>query len=419
MVIRDFVGATPLDNLASTLRSDLETIWESLSKPEELKNCKITDYFDFMFAGLPHKILQPDNFDQEVAKLRERFNDPKNPDYVFRPEYHKRIPADGYDMYASSIWDKVLTNKDLDLPTQQELLAQYRCDEISNAAFEVFQQQIMPFKTPILEKNQIVPELGDKMQEMRQQAMESFDKSASRYNQVVYQKKRSEMLAKLNTQLGLYFAGQLNSLHKKAVQMFDESLKQQLKSPNYNFAQVVNTCTQEADTFFINGAKAILLSDTDWSFDHEKERMNEDLSEISSRARAAEFKKMNKALEKQVESELADPIALELNHPQEDMWHNIIKVYKSTVDDGKELLAKKAKSFDSSPEDIEKSTQDLKRQTWVVLRKKVDEELSDNLLLLKLRYRFEEKFRYDEEGIPKVWKPEDDIDIYFKKAKDE
>ncbi len=63
-----------------------------------------------------------------------RFNDPKNPDFVFRPEYHKRIPADGYNMYAASIWDKVLTNKDLDLPTQQELLAQYRCDEISSVS---------------------------------------------------------------------------------------------------------------------------------------------------------------------------------------------------------------------------------------------------------------------------------------------
>jgi hypothetical protein len=61
-----------------------------------------------------------------------RFSDPNHPDFVFKPEYHKRIPADGYHIYASSIWDKVLTNKDLDLPTQQELLAQYRCDEIAN-----------------------------------------------------------------------------------------------------------------------------------------------------------------------------------------------------------------------------------------------------------------------------------------------
>lgn len=33
--------------------------------------------------------------------------------------------------------------------------------------------------------------------------------------------------------------------------------------------------------------------------------------------------------------------------------------------------------------------------------------------------RFEEKFRYDDKGLPKVWKPEDDIDSYFKKARDE
>lgn len=32
IVIRDHVGATPLENLAKTLRADLEKIWEGLSK---------------------------------------------------------------------------------------------------------------------------------------------------------------------------------------------------------------------------------------------------------------------------------------------------------------------------------------------------------------------------------------------------
>ncbi|KAI8642931.1 RHD3/Sey1 [Parasitella parasitica] len=419
MVIRDFVGATPLENLAKTLKADLEKIWESLSKPEGLEDCKITDYFDFMFTGLPHKVLLPEKFDQEVIKLRSRFNDAENPDFVFRPEYHKRIPADGYTMYASSIWDKVLTNKDLDLPTQQELLAQYRCDEISNAAFEAFKEQIAPFKSPILEKNQIIPDLGEQMKLMREEAIQTFDKSASRYNQGVYQKKRLEMLVKLNTQLGVYFVGQLNNLHKKAIIRFDENLQKHLKIPGYNFAEAVSSCKKEANDMFLNGAKAIILSDTDWSYSHEQELLNEDFTEISSRARVEEFRKMNKSLEKQIESELADPVALELNRPEKDMWHKIIEIYKSTVSDGEKLLAKKAKSFDSSEEEIAESTADLKRQTWVVLRKKVDEELTDNLLLLKLRNRFEEKFRYDDKGLPKVWEPEDDIDSYFKKARDE
>ena len=72
--------------------------------------------------------------------------------------------------------------------------------------------------------------------------------------------------------------------------------------------------------------------------------MNEDFKEISSRARVQEFRKMNKALEKQMEAELSDPVALELNKPKGDMWHRVILIYRSAVSDGEKLLAKKAKS---------------------------------------------------------------------------
>ena len=42
-----------------------------------------------------------------------------------------------------------------------------------------------------------------------------------------------------------------------------------------------------------------------------------------------------------------------------------------------------------------------------------------SLFLIACIYRFEEKFRYDEHGLPRVWKPEDDIDSYFRKARDD
>jgi len=40
-------------------------------------------------------------------------------------------------------------------------------------------------------------------------------------------------------------------------------------------------------------------------------------------------------------------------------------------------------------------------------------------VLTTLRSTFEERFRYDEQGVPRVWKPEDDLEAAFKKAKDE
>ncbi|KAI8391135.1 RHD3/Sey1 [Radiomyces spectabilis] len=419
IVIRDHVGSTPLENLAKTLQADLEKIWDGLSKPEGLENCKIHDYFDFMYTGLPHKILLPEKFDDEVTKLRHRFNDPQDVNFVFRPQYHKRIPADGYHVYASSIWDKILTNKDLDLPTQQELLAQYRCDEISNAAIEVFSQRIAPFKSPILQKGQTIPDLGKEMKKIRSEALESFDKNASRYHQGVYQKKREELLTKLNTQLNVYFMGQLKNLHKKAITMFDENLMAELKKPSYNFGQVVEDCLKSANEYFLTGAKDIILPETDWSYDHEHSLLEEEFAEVSARARADEFKKMSKALTKQVENELSEPVSLILNKPTSDAWHKIIQAYNSTIEHGQDVLMKKAKNFNSSEKELEDSIAGLKRQAWIVLRKKVDEELADNMLLLKLRTTFEEKFRYDENGLPRVWKPEDDIDSHFKRAKDE
>jgi protein SEY1 len=103
-VIRDHIGTTPLANLSATLSQDLRRIWDGLSKPDNLKECKLEDFFDLAFTGLPHKILVPDKFQAEVKELRKRFTDKEREDYVFKPIYHKRIPADGVAFYMDNIW---------------------------------------------------------------------------------------------------------------------------------------------------------------------------------------------------------------------------------------------------------------------------------------------------------------------------
>ena len=62
-VIRDHIGTTPLANLAATLEADLKRIWDTLSKPEELQDRKLSDYFDLSFTALPHKVLAADKFE--------------------------------------------------------------------------------------------------------------------------------------------------------------------------------------------------------------------------------------------------------------------------------------------------------------------------------------------------------------------
>jgi len=103
-VIRDHSGVTPLANLQATLIADLKKIWDSLLKPLDLQDHLLSDYFDLAFTTLPHKIFAADKFEAEVQELRKRFVDKDRDDYLFKPAYHKRIPADGVAFYMENIW---------------------------------------------------------------------------------------------------------------------------------------------------------------------------------------------------------------------------------------------------------------------------------------------------------------------------
>ncbi|GJJ68409.1 protein SEY1 [Entomortierella parvispora] len=417
-VIRDHVGATPLANLSNTLKADLDRIWQGLSKPEGLENCKILDYFDFSFTTLAHKLLQPERFEEEVALLRQRFIEPSNPDYVFKPQYSKRVPADGLHVYAEAIWEKIVTNKDLDLPTQQELLAQFRCDEIANLAFVTFKDSIRDFRHPI-ESGQLVENLGPKMREIRDVAIKSFVKDASRYHAEVYKRKHAEVLTKANSMLESFFVGQLKNLHKKAVSQFSSELQQALKKDGAEFGAVSATAKDNATAFFLQGAAAIKLEETDWEYEEEQFQLEQDLQEFAATQREKELSKMLTGLEKQIKKDLEDPIKLALDHPGPGMWGRVITTYHHTMSRAEELLHKKARTFELGQEEQQTLEENLRRQGWVLLTMKVQEESVDGLLLYKLLNRFEEKFQRDERGLPRVWKPDDDIDTPFRKARDE
>lgn len=74
--------------------------------------------------------------------------------------------------------------------------------------------------------------------------------------------------------------------------------------------------------------------------------------------------------------------------------------------------------FNCTPEENDSALTLLRQRAWLALRSKIDEQTSESVMLVKLKLLFEDKFRYDEEGVPRVWRPDDDIDTIFKKAKD-
>ncbi|KAI1745677.1 RHD3/Sey1 [Xylaria scruposa] len=455
-VIRDHIGNTPLANLRNTLIQDLTKIWSSLSKPQGLENSRIEDYFDFAFAALPHKILQPEKFVDEVKNLGKRFvTGNRNAKHgereleggVFLPEYHRRIPADGFSVYAEGVWDQIVNNKDLDLPTQQELLAQFRCDEISREVLILFDTTIGPLEEQQAEASRIgkplvLADLGETGRQIREKCMKAFEIQAGRYHKAVYVRKRAELEGKIDQRLKTLYQGQLTAAHKTAVASFSDAVSGDVKAGQksgaaYEFAEIVATEKARCLDQFKTEVQNLAIPGIAWTnFSPQLVLFEKELDEVSARLRKEEMRRLATRVERWVKSRLGDAVSVEFNKlgsgragsgaPEEgqkpptekDLWDRIWNVFTSVVKEAESRFTDRAKSFEASEAEVGVGLWRLRRKSWVALREKIDEEVMEGNILLKLRENFEDKFRYDEAGVPRIWRPADDIEGIYTRARE-
>lgn len=438
---------------------DLQRIWASLSKPDGLENSAIEDYFDFEFAGLPHRNFQPDKFAAEVSALGTRFREGHRApaqaaakdnsgeqNGIFLSEYHRRIPADGFAVYAEGIWDQIANNKDLDLPTQQELLAQFRCDEISREVLVAFDEAIEPFEETQAQDTQsgnpqVLSGLGSAMGDARMRTLKSFETEASRYHNRVYSVKKSELESKMDTRLKALFVAQLNASHKSGISQFSEAVSSAVKSgqkkgASYDFAEIVSRERLVALEKFEAEARATMVEGAPWStYKQELSLYQKDLEKISAQLRKDEMRRLASRVERWVKSKLSESVGLEFNAlgsgrggsgapavgdrpPENNVWDRVWSLFVDTVSDAEQRFTERASSFDASLEEVDIGLWRLRRKSWAVLRARIDDEMMEGNLLLKLRENFEDKFRYDEAGVPKIWRPTDDIESVYTKARE-
>ena len=416
-VIRDYIGTTPLANLESTIRADLQRIWASLTKPEALAGAELGDFFDVSFSALPHKVLQAKEFDEGIAQLQRRFIDRSDPQYVFQTEYHKRIPIDGLPHYLESVWEQILQNKDLDLPTQQELLAQFRCDEIAAAAAAAFAAAMTALRSA-LDAGQVLATLGVDMASHRAEALAVFDKDASRYHRGVYARKRADLLLQLNAVLLPFFLAQLKNLHTQLASAFQQAMQEGTRGASYDFGRLVEEHVAHALAAFDGETQRLVLPDTDWSVSEERMHLEEDLRAVARTLRADETQKLAVRLEKDIRRHLAEPIEAALSEPDAGMWDRVLGVWRDACDRAAALYRERAAHLNTTPDEDAATVGRLHMVAWRALLDRVQESTSETVLASRLRAFFEDRFRYDASGVPRVWKPSDDMDDAFVQARD-
>ena len=146
-----------------------------------------------------------------------------------------------------------MNNKDLDLPTQQELLAQFRCDEILREVLVGFDEAIIAFEDKQAEAVRLGASRGHWWTGCRDEWCSLEDPQELRdrskpVSQGCLPAEEAELESKIDTRLKALFHGQLTAAHKAGVREFSEAVSGavkagQKKGGSYDFAEIV---TREA-----------------------------------------------------------------------------------------------------------------------------------------------------------------------------
>jgi hypothetical protein len=315
-----------------------------------------------------------------------------------------------------------VNNKDLDLPTQQELLAQFRCDEISREVLVAFDETITPLEDKQAEgvrlgQPTVLAGLGAAMNLARSSILKNFETNASRYHKGVYTRKRAELESKVDVRLKALFQKQLSAASKSGVAQFSNAVSAAVKSGqkkgnNYDFAQIVDSEKAKALAKFEEDAQAVLVDGAAWStYQHDLTLYKKDLEESSARLRKDEMRRLATRVERWVRSRLGESVGLEFNKlgtgrggsgapetgdkplTEKDLWDRIWTVFTETVETAEGRFTDRAQSFDASPEEVEVGLWRLRRKSWGVLRAKIDEEVMEGNILLKLREKYNHRSR--------------------------
>lgn len=422
-VIRDHLGVTPMESLAATITQDLLRIWEGLNKPADVAHLAFDDFFDLAFHTLSHKVLQNEKFLDDVRLLGNKFLDTSSESFLFKPNYHHDIPIEGWTMYAENCWDQIDHNKDLDLPTQQILVAKFKCDEVAAQCFEEFAKVSHELKNVAVSATQSTEPIDYKdtglgFQDMKQSVLEDYDLGASKYNKSVYQQKRATLAEKIDSTLQDVFAIYAKHLVTTSLKAVSAGLSRKTRSGT--FVEAMEKLKQSSAHDFLQALALISLDGALDTRPFEKEYLAE-LEQLVSKQQIVELNSiLSKALKK-LNNGLSTCFVEELANPSELTWDHILEKFRGLSKSALQKYETEEGDYDfrlgTLPSMNKRALKTFDFKSWELLDNLIHKYISKDNLLNILKDRFDDKFRYDENGVPRLYQNTKELEGSFSESK--
>ena len=240
--LRDFdPNRNRKDKIESLILEDIHKIWKEIKLPEKFEGKGPENFFSFEFITLPHLIYCKNDFDKEIENLRQRL-DKTNEKYFFSNlSSIKNVPADGLKQYVNQIWKEILSDKDLDIPSQREMLANYRCTEIKNKILNSYEKEIKDLIKQSNEKN--VENLKDICIDINNRMCAEYEKQACNYVEKVYKNIYAQLKEQISQKLYICFLNQTKRLIPVIQKFMREELQKKLANIDDNNDDYITIAT--------------------------------------------------------------------------------------------------------------------------------------------------------------------------------
>jgi protein SEY1 len=439
-VLRDHyavsVGGTPVERLEAILRADVDNIWASIAKPEAAKNTSVSDYFDLDFYALPHKVLDPEGFKNGGRELKRRFKDGD----LYRDEYKRGIAADGFASYAESVWETVRANKELDIPTQKEMLAHVRCEQIAREAADKVEQALTPLRAVLLTPRPFaVTGLYASMLAAVNDAVQEYSEAANRYSQPVAEMKAFDLHNKLSSECKELYDAQATVVSDAAVAKFRRAIAEisTREAPWNTWGELSHGAYTSALEMFEEKCKAGSLPPSQMppavnphplsfvasSFEGGRARLVVALQDEMDRATANVTASALAGCLKTFQDAFKPPLNMVLDHANEDVWQRASEVstsaWEKTTARAAVVYGPSGLGFDNDA--LDEAVEDkLKPECYERAVKTTRDTVgSSSNFLMRMTKRFEDRFRFDDRGVPRHFGPDEDIETLYMDARDE
>ena len=148
-VMRDHSKPAYFAKDCDRVRDSIDKIWSTITKPPPAPGAaegtgdSIDRFFSIKFFAFPHYELQRGDFIEQLKVFRTMFvsNGAEDTKVFASPNSFRGIPLEAVPQYMGACWESIVKSKDLDIPTQREMLSRFRCRELVEeraAAYKTF-----------------------------------------------------------------------------------------------------------------------------------------------------------------------------------------------------------------------------------------------------------------------------------------